>query len=127
MMQQLKVVVTEDNNQFFKNYQKDFAAYGIQTVACEKNGQALLNKTLAVRPDIILADVFMPNIDILGVLKNIQEKDKSERPMVMVMSNFDNQRLEKETLEAGASYYFLKFRPPTNIDSKEGILVFSIQ
>ena len=28
--------------------------------------------------------------------------------MVMAMSSFDNQRLEKETLDAGACYYFLK-------------------
>ncbi len=107
MMQQLKVVVTEDNNQFFKNYQKDFAAYGIQTVACEKNGQALLNKTLAVRPDIILADVFMPNLDILGVKSRLEQSKIEKQPLIMAMSNFDNQRLEKQLLDCGISYYFL--------------------
>ena len=42
------------------------------------------------------------------VLCQKDDMDKKERPMVMAMSSFDNQRLEKETLDAGASYYFLK-------------------
>ena len=60
------------------------------------------------KPDIVLADVFMPNIDILGVLSALKEMDGKDRPMVMAMSNFDNPMLEKETLSAGAAYYFLK-------------------
>ena len=47
-------------------------------------------------------------MDIIGVLNGIREIDSKERPMVMAMSSFDNPRLEKETLDAGASYYFLK-------------------
>ena len=50
----------------------------------------------------------MQNQDILGVLDEIKKTDAKERPMIMAMSSFDNPRLEKETLNAGASYYFLK-------------------
>lgn len=75
---------------------------------CEKDGSLLLEKIRTEKPDVVLADIFMQNQDILGVLDEIKKTDAKERPMIMAMSSFDNPRLEKETLNAGASYYFLK-------------------
>ena len=75
---------------------------------CDKSGTKLLEKIKSEKPDVVLADIFMQNLDILGVLDAIHKTDAASRPMVMAMSSFDNPRLEKETLEAGASYYFLK-------------------
>lgn len=106
MEKKLKIVVADDSSELGQNCAKAFKGYGMQVVLCEKDGRAVLEKIKTERPDVILADVFMPNLDILGVLGSI--KDLKDKPMVMVMSNFDNQMLEKETLEAGASYYFLK-------------------
>lgn len=108
MKSKLKVLIADDSSDFGQNCAKVLKNYGMEVVLCEKDGQKLITAVNKERADIVIADVFMPNIDILGVLKNIREIDKNERPMVMVMSNFDNQRLERETLEAGASYYFLK-------------------
>lgn len=108
MKTKLKVLIADDSGDFGQNCAKVLKNYGMEVVLCEKDGQKLITAVNKERADIVIADVFMHNIDILGVLKNINEMDKSDRPMVMVMSNFDNQRLERETLEAGASYYFLK-------------------
>ena len=33
---------------------------------------------------------------------------EKERPMVMVISSYDNSRLEQETIKAGAAYFFIK-------------------
>jgi len=46
-------------------------------------------------------------------LSAVREMEIKQRPMFMVMSSFDSPRLEKETLSAGATYYFLK---PFNVD-----------
>lgn len=108
MKSKLKVLIADDSSDFGQNCAKVLKNYGMEVVLCEKDGQKLITAVNKERADIVIADVFMPNIDILGVLKNIMEKNKNDRPMVMVMSNYDNQRLERETLEAGASYYFLK-------------------
>ena len=91
-----------------KSCEKALAGYGMEVVMCEKDGALLLKRIKAEKPDVVLADIFMQNLDILGVLDGIKKMDGKERPMVMVMSSFDNSRLEKETLNAGASYYFLK-------------------
>lgn len=108
MEKQLKIVVADDSSELGENCAKTFKAYGMKVTLCEKDGIKVLSKVKTEHPDIVLADVFMPNLDILGVIKRLNESDIKEKPMVMAMSAFDNQRLEKELIEAGADYYFLK-------------------
>lgn len=106
MEKKLKIVIADDSTELGQSCAKALKSYGMEVSLCEKDGLRLIEKTKVIKPDVVLADVFMPNLDILGVLNNL--KDMKEKPMIMAMSSFDNQRLEKETLDAGASYYFLK-------------------
>ncbi|MEE1055077.1 MAG: sporulation transcription factor Spo0A [Acutalibacteraceae bacterium] len=108
MTKNLKIIIADETKELGQSYVKIFKAYGIDVVLCEKDGVKVLDKTKTEKPDIILADVFMPNLDILGVLKGVNEMEQDDRPVVMAMSAFDNQWLEKEMLNAGAGYYFLK-------------------
>lgn len=108
MKKKLKIIIADDSSELGQACAGALKAYGMDAYLCKKDGQVLLNQIKAETPDVILADVFMPNLDILGVLNGIGKMEKTERPMVMAMSAFDNQRLEKETLDAGACYYFLK-------------------
>lgn len=114
MEKKLKIVVADDTENFGQNFAKAFKSYGMTTVLCPKDGQRLMEEIKNEKPDIVLADVFMPSLDILGVLKGIEKFAKSEKPMVMAMANSDNLQLERETLSAGASYYFIK---PFDINS----------
>lgn len=108
MGKKLKIVIADDSTELGQNCAKALKGYGMDVLLCTKDGQRVLDTVKKEKPDVILADVFMPNLDILGVLNGLNDISSKERPMVMAMSSFDNQRLEKETLDAGASYYFLK-------------------
>lgn len=108
MGKKLKIVIAEDGTELGKSCEKALKSYGMDVIMCDKSGTQLLEKIKSEKPDVVLADIFMQNLDILGVLDAIHKTDAASRPMVMAMSSFDNPRLEKETLEAGASYYFLK-------------------
>ena len=108
MGKKLKVVIAENGTELGKSCEKALKGYGMDVIMCEKDGSLLLEKIRTEKPDVVLADIFMQNQDILGVLDEIKKTDAKERTMIMAMSSFDNPRLEKETLNAGASYYFLK-------------------
>ncbi len=108
MEKKLKVLIADDSTELGQNCAKALKSYGMEVSLCEKNGVRVVEAAKTNHPDVIIADVFMPNMDVLGVLSELKAIDEKDRPMVMAMSSFDNQRLEKEMLEAGAAYYFLK-------------------
>ena len=108
MKKQLNVIIADDSADFGQNCAKILKSYGMNVTLCGKDGYELIKIIEKNNADVVIADVFMPNLDILGVLGSIKEMELKDKPLVMAMSNFDNQRLEKETLDAGASYYFLK-------------------
>ena len=108
MEKKLKIVIADDSTEFSKNCAKSLTGYGMDVILAQKDGLNIISKIKSEKPDIVLSEVFMPNLDILGVLGEIKKLDVKDRPLVMVMSGFANPRLEKEILEAGACYYFLK-------------------
>ena len=108
MQNKLKILIADNQTEFGETHGKVLENYGMEVYLCAKDGLEVIDKTLKLKPDVILADVFMPNMDILGVLRTLKEKSGKDMPLVMAMSSFDNPRLEKETLSAGAAYYFLK-------------------
>lgn len=114
MEKHLKIVVADDSSELGENCAKTFKAYGMDVKLCAKDGLKVMEKIKSEKPDIILADVFMPNLDILGVINKLKNETFKDKPMIMAMSSFDNQRLEKELIDAGADYYFLK---PFDINS----------
>jgi len=108
MEKNLKIVLADDSTEFSKNCAKILKSYGMQVILSEKDGLKVISKVKTEKPDVLIADVFMPNIDILGVLDELKRMDQKLRPLVMAVSNYANPRLEKEILEAGATYNFIK-------------------
>ena len=108
MKKQLNIVIADDTADFGQKCAKILNSYGMNVELCEKDGYEVVKMLQKTKPDVIIADVFMPGLDILGVLNSLKDVEPTNRPMVMAMSSFDNPRLEKETLNAGASYYFLR-------------------
>ena len=108
MEKELKVIIADDSTELEQTCAKILKGYVMDVILCEKDGKRVLEFTKRYKPDIIVADVFMPNLDILGVLDELSNIDENDRPIVMAMSSSDNERLERETLKAGAGYYLLK-------------------
>mgnify|MGYP002516181752 FL=1 len=108
MGKKLKIVIADDASEMSECCAKGLKGYGMDVIRCHKDGGELLREVELHKPDVVIADVFMPNQDIIGFLNGLKGLGISEKPMVIAMSSFDNQRLEKETLAAGASYYFIK-------------------
>ena len=108
LKKQLNVLIADDSVDFGQNCAKILKSYGMNVVLCEKDGYEVVKVIQRNNVDVVIADVFMPNLDILGVLSSLKDIENKAKPLVMAMSSFDNSRLEKETLDAGAAYYFLK-------------------
>lgn len=107
MEQKIRVLFAEETGEFSQTVTRALQAGGIHVTLCPKDGKQLLAKIRDCKPDAVLADLFMAGMDILGVLAALAEEPLDKRPLVMVMSNYHNPKLEEQVLRAGAAYYFL--------------------
>jgi CheY-like chemotaxis protein len=71
------------------------------------NGLEGLQKAKALRPDMVLLDIFMPVMDGKEFMRNI---DMGEYPdtKIVVYSNLSDNKIEKELLALGAHKFVLK-------------------
>lgn len=106
MSNNLKVLLTGEGSEFGKNCANVLRTYGCDVILVQKDGKALLSRIESTGADVVVMDAFMSNLDALGVINELKEKET--KPLLMVMSSADNQRFEQELLSAGADYYFLK-------------------
>jgi two-component system response regulator (stage 0 sporulation protein A) len=114
MKKSLKVMIADNTTDFGQDCIRILSSYGMEVILTQKDGMKLVSEIKQKMPDVVLADVFMPKLDILGVLANIQSIPEKNRPLIMAMSSYDNARLEHETLSKGAAYYFIK---PFEVDA----------
>ncbi len=107
MEKKLKVLLADDSTEFSQNCCNVLRNYGMEVSICQKDGRVLFEEIKKREPDVVLSDLFMPNLDAIGVMKEVKD-GKTKTPMYMVMSSFDNPKLESQALNMGAAYYFLK-------------------
>ena len=79
-----------------------------------KNGVQALEKARQHRPDLILLDVLMPEMDGMGVLRELKRDDATRLIPVIFITALDSATDEENGLNLGAVDYISKpFHPPT--------------
>ena len=72
------------------------------------DGEAGLELAITVGPDMILLDVRMPKMNGIEMLRRLKESDATNEIPVVVLSNFDEPSVVRESLELGAHGYLVK-------------------
>ncbi len=103
-----RVLVADNSDSFGKACVRAFRANGLEAECTVKDGRKLIESVSRLSPDVVLMEVFMPNLDAIGVIKAIKSGTMKRTPKFIVISGFDNSTLESEVMAAGADYYFLR-------------------
>ena len=92
--------------------------HGIEVVALAANGNEALRLFEQKKPDIILLDVQMPEMDGLTLARLMREKDTFLK--TIILSGHDNFSYAQQAMEAGVTQYLLK--PAGERDILEAVL-----
>jgi DNA-binding NarL/FixJ family response regulator len=86
----------------------------IEIVGEAEDGLQALDATAELRPDVVLMDIRMPNLDGLEATRQILERG-GETPRILMLTTFDLDEYVYEALRAGASGFMLKDTPPEQL------------
>jgi len=86
----------------------------IEIVGEAGDGLEALGAVREHRPDVVLMDIRMPNLDGLEATRRIVDAD-GEAPRVLMLTTFDLDEYVYEALRAGASGFMLKDTPPEQL------------
>lgn len=108
----IRVLIADDHDLVRHGFHMILDAQPDMTVVGEAaDGEAALAAARRLGPDVVLADIRMPRLDGLGLLKRLNEESVPAK--VIVVTTFDDDDYVRAALDAGASGFILKRSGPT--------------
>ena len=114
MEKRSKIIISDDNKDFCAQLSLLLKNKGIDAVCVGKNGTKLLDAIFEIKPDAVICDIFLNEIDSIGVIEKIKNSIIRPKPLFFICTSFNNTVLRREVFAAGASYIFLM---PFNLDT----------
>ncbi len=100
-----KVLIVEDDYLVTDMIRRTLTELGYTNIDELSNGREAIEKACIIKPDIILMDIEMPEINGIDACQKIQEICPTP---VIILTAFETDRLVKEAAEAGVSAYLVK-------------------
>jgi len=88
---------------------------GIDVVGEAANGREAVDLARRARPDVILMDIRMPDMDGLEATRQITADEAGSSTRVLILTTFDLDEYVFEALRAGASGFLLKDTLPEDL------------
>ena len=121
----LRVLVADDQALVRTGFRMILAADGIEVVGEAANGLEAVEATRSTRPDVVLMDIRMPEVDGLEATRRILGNSSADgrepgagapdHPRIIILTTFDLDRYVYEALAAGASGFLLKDVTPEHL------------
>ncbi|HWO60255.1 MAG TPA: response regulator transcription factor [Umezawaea sp.] len=110
----LRVVVADDQTLVRTGFRMILMADGIDVVAEATTGVEAIDAVRRTRPDVVLMDVRMPEMDGLEATRRILTGTEGE-PRVIILTTFDLDHYVYAALSAGAGGFLLKDVTPEHL------------
>ena len=117
-----KNILVVDDAAFMRMMIKDILTKNGYNVAGEaENGAKALEKYNEVKPDLVLMDITMPEVDGIQALKNIKAADPNAK--VIMCSAMGQQAMVIESIQAGAKDFIVKpFQPDPVLEAVKKVV-----
>lgn len=117
-----KNILVVDDAAFMRMMIKDILSKnGYNVVGEAENGAKALEKYNELKPDLVLMDITMPEVDGIAALKNIKGSDPNA--MVIMCSAMGQQAMVIEAIQAGAKDFIVKpFQPDRVLEAVKKVV-----
>ncbi len=104
---ELKILFSEQAAEQIAAAKHFFDGKGIKTFFCAKDGKEVLQTIQRVKPQVVVLDVFMSNLDAIAVKTACE--GLADAPQVFFAAGaYDSEKIHAQMMNAGFDYYFTK-------------------
>ncbi len=109
MVEKLKVALVDDNLEFCKLVAGKIAEHDdLELVSMIHDGLEVFNMIAEKKPDIIILDMIMPQLDGMGVLERLKNYPIDKIPVIFILSAIGHDKIVTQAIQLGATYYIIK-------------------
>src|SRR5688500_9650682 len=105
-----KVLLVDDQAEYCRPLVRLFQLAGHEARSVQDGEEALKYLGVADRPDVVLLDIMMPEMDGLEVLRQVRNDPRISAVPVVMFTAVSDPVLERHALEKGANDYVVKGR-----------------
>ncbi len=105
----MKILLIDDDEALITIFTAALTKEGFQVVVAS-TGQEGIDKATTEAPSLILLDQVLPDFSGNDILKQIKLDEKTKNIPVIILSNFSQEELVKEAINAGAADYVFKYQ-----------------
>ena len=108
MKEKIKILIADDNVEFvstlgtYLQLEED-----VECVLAATDGYEAYKKIVEEKPDVVLLDIVMPELDGLGVLEKI-EQEGAKLPLTIMLTGVGQDSVTAKALSLGAQFFILK-------------------
>ncbi|MBI2621019.1 MAG: response regulator [Candidatus Levybacteria bacterium] len=114
----MKVLLIDDDEAILSVYSTSLKSHGHEIITAV-NGKAGLEKAKTEKPDVVLLDQVLPDIQGNEVLRLLKDDSETKDIPVAMLSNFGQNDLIQKALNTGAVDYIRKYEiEPDYLDTK---------
>jgi DNA-binding NarL/FixJ family response regulator len=114
----VRLVIADDQELIRTGFRLILAAEpDIEVIGEAATGDQAVKITHQLRPDVVLMDIRMPDLDGIEATRRILAADHEPAPKVLILTTFDLDEYVYDALRAGASGFLLKDLPAHQLAS----------
>lgn len=102
-----KILIIEDEKTILEVMVKKLEKEGF-SVLTASDGKSGLNTALTEKPDLVLLDIVLPEMDGLTLLEELRKSDIGKNLPVIVLTNLENSENLEESKRKGVYDYLIK-------------------
>jgi DNA-binding NarL/FixJ family response regulator len=108
----VRVLIADDQSLVRSGFRMVLQAHDdIEVVGEAANGEQAIDGARRLRPDVVLMDIRMPELDGIAATRKITAGDAGHAARILILTTFDLDEYVYDALAAGASGFLLKDVP----------------